>query len=183
METSIGIVVGSLILLIFKGNGVVVFSSIVGAFFGSFIYNKFLTKAEGSTAPSPNPININIVNGEQTPDPERDLTGDRINLEHLDNPDVNNIIDILILYNYISPNHRKKLYEESIFMIDPDDEVRKLLQMTILTADELHEAYAIKNLIKLRGRLVTKEEAVKWIINQQNRQSTGQNGGASNGAV
>ena len=110
--------------------------------------------------------------GENKPDSNKDLSDVRLNFEDIDKPDLNNIIDILLLYNYISANQRKKLYEEVMFLDEPEEEVERLLEMKVLSREELNEARAIKNLIKLEGKLVSKEDAVKWIIKQSHKQDS-----------
>jgi hypothetical protein len=49
----------------------------------------------------------------------------------------------------------------------PDEQVKKLLDMAALEESELKEATAILNLIRLKKRLVSKEEVLKYIIENE----------------
>lgn len=73
---------------------------------------------------------------------------------------------ILELYGYISPNQKYKMISSSIFDL-PEEQIPKLLTMYVLTESELKEAKVILNLIKLKGKLVTKEEALKYIFEKE----------------
>lgn len=107
---------------------------------------------------------------------------------HIDaNPDVNfynpsvwlkegmtvdrlSICDILEIYGYISPNQIYKMISSSIFET-PDEQINRLLEMTALEPDELKEARAIFNLIRLKKRLVTKDEALNYLIDLEKSES------------
>lgn len=80
------------------------------------------------------------------------------------------ICDILEIYGYISPNQIYKMISSSIFET-PDEQINKLLEMTALEKDELKEAKAIFNLIRLKKRLVTKEEALNYLIDIEKSES------------
>lgn len=73
------------------------------------------------------------------------------------------ILDTLYAYGYISENHYKKVIEDSIFE-SPDEMVEKLTRMPVITKCDIKEARAIMNLMRLRDREITREEAVKYII-------------------
>lgn len=79
-----------------------------------------------------------------------------------------NIIMILEMYGYISPNHKFKMITQSLFET-PDDQVNKLLAMYVLDEKELKEAKAILNLIKLNNKLITKEEALQCISDVESK--------------
>jgi hypothetical protein len=91
--------------------------------------------------------------------PDVDLE-DGMNIDNL------NITNILELYGYISPNQKYKMISSSIFET-PDEQVKKLLDMAALEESELKEATAILNLIRLKKRLVSKEEVLKYIIENE----------------
>jgi len=80
-----------------------------------------------------------------------------------------NIIMILEMYGYISKNQKFKMITQSLFET-PDEQVEKLLEMYVLNKDELDEARAILNLIRLNNRLVTKEEALQYILKFKEKQ-------------
>jgi len=75
---------------------------------------------------------------------------------------------ILEMYGYISPNQKFKMITQSLFET-PDEQVEKLLEMYVLNKDELDEARAILNLIKLNNRLISKEEALHCIMEVKNK--------------
>ena len=80
-----------------------------------------------------------------------------------------NIIMILEMYGYISPNQKFKMITQSLFET-PDEQVEKLLEMYVLDTEELKEARAILNLIRLNNRLISKEEALQCITRQKKKE-------------
>jgi hypothetical protein len=50
---------------------------------------------------------------------------------------------------------------------NPDDQVQTIMDMKAVTNDELEEAIVIRNLVKLKGHLVSKDEAIKEIIKRR----------------
>lgn len=162
-EIILGVLIGGIIVLIFNKMEAVFFSASLSPFVAEFIFNKYNSKVVSSKVGSENHNVVNInMEGKTIDDEVKDLS------EFKNKYDPNNIIDILTVYNYIGANHRRKLYESAIFAPDPEDAVKELLDMKVLTEEELSEAYAIKNLIKLKGRMVTRDEALMWIIKCQN---------------
>lgn len=84
----------------------------------------------------------------------------------------NDIIDIAILYNFISIHQKERLFSENMFNIsDSTVLVNKLLNMSILSKDELELLMFIFNINRSRHIYITKEEALielaKYKKNQQ----------------
>ena len=85
----------------------------------------------------------------------------------------NDIIDTAVLYNFISIHQKERLYSENMFNVsDSTVLVNKLLNMSILTNDELELLMFIFNLNRVRrGTYVSREEALielaKYKKNQQ----------------
>lgn len=77
-----------------------------------------------------------------------------------------NIIDILYIYDYITAYQRRKLLQTMISS-DMDDMLNYLTERPVISQEELKEAKAIQNLIEFENRLVTKEEAVSYLIKQE----------------
>jgi len=86
-----------------------------------------------------------------------------------------NIIMILEMYGYISPNQKFKMITQSLFET-PEEQIDKLLKMYALEDYELEEAKAILNLIRLNNRLVTKEEALHCILEVKNKMAKSEKG-------
>jgi hypothetical protein len=82
---------------------------------------------------------------------------DKIDKENYD------ILDLLFAYEYISELQYKRVIQDSIFEL-PEDMVQKLLKMPVITENELKEARVIMNLMKLEGREITREEALRYIV-------------------
>lgn len=74
-----------------------------------------------------------------------------------------NIIDILYLYDYISDYQRRKVIQELIYE-DSDEMVNYLNTHPTISNEELREARAIQNLIDIKSKILTKEEALLEII-------------------
>ena len=84
----------------------------------------------------------------------------------------NDIIDIAILYNFISIHQKERLFSENMFNIsDSTVLVNKLLNMSILSKDELELLMFIFNINRSRHIYITREEALielaKYKKNQQ----------------
>jgi len=118
--------------------------------------------------------NVNVVINNNTDDEKESLLPsfyDPNNLklpENITSYNQLNIIMILEMYGYISPNQKFKMITQSLFET-PDEQVEKLLEMYVLNKDELDEARAILNLIKLNNRLISKEEALHCIMEVKNK--------------
>lgn len=80
------------------------------------------------------------------------------------------ICDILEIYGYVSQNQIYKMISSSIFET-PDEQINKLLDMTALEPDELKEAKTIFNLIRLKKRLVTRDEALNYLIEVEKKEA------------
>lgn len=184
----IGSVFGS-VLLIFLGKEAILFSHIVGCLIALFVYKKIGGKLLGNKSPddeddededkddnkkdsdtnsnkNSQAINITINNDSDGVT----NTGGGVNKMSINNEIPNNldIITILENYGYISANQKYKMISSSLFET-PDEMVEKLLEMVVLEPRELKEAKAILNLIRMERRLVTKEEALKFIIEYEKR--------------
>jgi len=126
--------------------------------------------------------NVNVVINNNTDDEKEDLLPSFYDPNELKLPEnitsfnQLNIIMILEMYGYISPNQKFKMITQSLFET-PDEQVEKLLEMYVLNKDELDEARAILNLIKLNNRLISKEEALHCIMDMKNRQKEKEKGG------
>jgi len=131
--------------------------------------------SESKSVENNNDININIVNNNNVSQENEDH---KVLLPYF-NPDTDDIeipegytvktldlVTILELYGYISPNQKYKMISSSIFDL-PEEQIPKLLNMYVLTEEELKEAKVILNLIKLKGKLVTKQEALKYIFEKE----------------
>lgn len=140
------------------------------------------TESITSESNNTNTNNINVVvnNNVEIDGEEEDLLPDFYDPKNLSLPEnitsleQLNIIMILEMYGYISPNHKFKMITQSLFET-PDEQVEKLLKMFVLDKNELDEARAILNLIKLNNRLITKEEALHCIVEIKNKEKKGGN--------
>jgi hypothetical protein len=194
MQTIISSIFAIIILLIFGKETIValLFSTAFGFIVGVFVYNNYLMRGIGSGGSSPtiilpetkdkppDPISINIYNKDQDPKTCKiDPAGDDCDCDEREkekqkeisrnlNPDNIDLLSILFHYEYISKNQRDKLIEQCIFE-DPKDLVDKLLTIYCLTQDELNEARVIMNLSKLRNRMVTRQEAINYILLKQRK--------------
>lgn len=88
---------------------------------------------------------------------ERRARFDKIDKDNYD------MLDILYAYGYISEVQYKKVIECSIFE-SIDEMVRKLEEMPIITKSDIKEARVIMNLIRLCDKEVTRERAIRYII-------------------
>jgi hypothetical protein len=141
--------------------------------------NTNTNKNESNTA-----VTINIDNSVNHDKSESEFVGDptmKVKPEELKDVNIANldIVSILELYGYISANQRFKMISSSLFE-SSDQMVNKLLEMSALTEDELKEATAILNLIKLNKRIITKEEALKYIIKYNQKKATSEEEGGNN---
>jgi len=168
----VGCLIGGLLLLLCSKPQFLFFTVTLSPLLSEILYDKYFSRDNilNLEKQNQNIINVNINNDKDDEIKDQSVHNSKLeNLDYIDKPDLDNIIDILTLYDYISLNHRRKLYESAIFFPEPEDAVCDLLEMDVLTKEELEEAYAIKNLIKLEGRLVTKEEALVWILKCQDK--------------
>jgi uncharacterized membrane protein len=183
--------VAAIFVIIFGVNGIII-GSFAGIVAAPIIENKimiresFVTRLSGkkqeekkssetttpTSQPSQDKINVVINNNSNTSKDANNIDYFAPKLEELkDTVDVNNLdlSKILELYGYISQNQKYKMISSSLFET-PDEQVKKLLDMPVLAEEEYKEAIAILNLIRLNKRLVTKEEAMEYILkhNQSN---------------
>lgn len=172
----INFAVGCIILLI-TGINSILFAPIIGYISALYIEKKLLNKIN-STSSNENNINVTVNNN---------LNNENNNLvPNFYNPKVElpegmtindlDIIKILELYGYISQNQRFKMVKNSLFETS-DEQIQKLLTMYALDEKEYKEAKAILNLIKLNNRIVSKEEVIKFILEQE---ANNQNSSSSN---
>lgn len=77
-----------------------------------------------------------------------------------------NIIDILYIYDYITEYQRKKIMQ-TLICESMETMVDYLLSQPTITQAELKEARAIKNLISFEHRIVTKDEAMVYLLNNE----------------
>lgn len=89
------------------------------------------------------------------------------NYSTLNNP---TILEILLLYGYISQNH-KDIAEMNYIFDTPDEIAEHLKTMYVITDEQLKEARGIMNIVRRRGRLVSREEAAKILSNLKNKPS------------
>lgn len=142
---------------------------IFGILGSTYVYGKFFNnKNEIKERESPvgddkkskdEEIDKDIEIDDYSTDPNLTTIPEALKNVHYKNID---IITVLDQYGYISTNQRYKLVLESLYET-PDQMVNKLLTMSAITQLELNEARAILNLMDLRKRVVTKEEAQKFI--------------------
>jgi hypothetical protein len=168
LEFAISFVLGYIILIIFKGLFSVILGMIGGPFLSIFLYNKYIKDTSDNKPPLYTLDPSIIERGEYVPD-KKDVSGNKINVDDIQKPDIYNILDILVLYNYIGANHRRKLYEESIILDTSDIDINKLLRMPVLTEEELREAKNIQKIIEMECRLISREEVLKEIIKAKNK--------------
>ena len=79
------------------------------------------------------------------------------NYNTLKNP---TILEILLLYGYISQNH-KDIAELNNIFDTPDEIAEHLKTMYVITDEQLKEARGIMNIVRRKGRLISREEAAK----------------------
>lgn len=73
------------------------------------------------------------------------------------------LLDILYIYDYITDYQRRKVIQNLIYD-DIDDMIRFLNTHPTVSDEELMEARAILNLIELNGKIVTKQEATFYLL-------------------
>lgn len=168
--------VSFIFIVLFNGNGVIV-GPTIGVFLSPYLESKLIKndivnqtlttdkfKLFGKSSKDKEEKNEEFDNNLGFFNPTIDK--DEINIEHLD------ITSILEVYGYISPNQKYKMISSSIFET-PGEQVHKLLSMAALEKSELKEATVILNLIRLKKRLVSKEEALKYIMEQEDNNKGG----------
>ena len=69
------------------------------------------------------------------------------------------ILEVLLYYGYISKVQKETIEAENIFKT-PDEMANELLDMPILTKEQLAEARGIMNVIRIEGKIITREEAI-----------------------
>lgn len=84
----------------------------------------------------------------------------------MDNP---TILEILLLYGYISQNH-KDIAELNNIFDSPEEIAEKLKDMKVLTDDQLKEAHGIMNIVRRKGHLVPREEAMDLLAKLKQKQ-------------
>jgi len=137
-----------------------------------FKKNKEEKKDEKSDTSIENTVNVTINNNTEK---EEDFLPDFYEPDNLKLPtsvtslEQLNIVMILEMYGYISPNQKFKMITQSL-LETPDEQVDKLLNMFVLEKSELEEARGILNLIKLKNRLVTKDEALHCVAQYRQQQ-------------
>jgi len=171
---SLGISIISLVL--FEN---LLISIIFGIIFTLYLLPKLSSKSKKKdTKEEKSPAienNVNVVINNNSEEKEDCLLPEFYDPNNLELPDnitsfnQLNIIMILEMYGYISPNQKFKMITQSLFET-PDEQVEKLLKMYVLDKEELDEARAILNLIRLNDRLISKEEALHCIADLRNRQ-------------
>jgi uncharacterized protein with ATP-grasp and redox domains len=85
-----------------------------------------------------------------------------------------NIVDILYIYDYITEYQRRKLIQ-NLITENLDTMISYLLSQPIINDEELKEARAIQNLIEFENRLVTKDEAVSYLIQKHDEERESHN--------
>lgn len=136
------------------------------------------TKQHHDEVLNENNINININNNIEehnkknddvvmpyfSPNPETIKIPEGYTIKTLD------LMTILELYGYISQNQKYKVISSSIFDL-PEKQIEKMTTIPVLTEEELKEAKVIFNLIKLKNKIVSKEEALKYIFEKELEES------------
>jgi len=172
METILGSLIGGIILYLF-GVLCLPFAVGIGVVSGFYIHDKYFILQKLKNNNSEKDININIYQDKDEILNKGNQTKPQLNDENLLrikelNKDGNyDILDILYIYNYISKNHYEKLIVNSLFET-PEQMVKKLLSMTVLTEKELIEARVILNVIRLKNKIISKEEALEYLCKKEN---------------
>jgi len=78
------------------------------------------------------------------------------------------ILEVLLYYGYISPLQKETVEADNIFK-SPDDMAKEFLSKPILTADQLDEAVGIMNVIRMEGKILTREEALLLIASMNSK--------------
>lgn len=186
LKSLLSIFIGWLFLLLMGTSYIfLLLFSFISPFLGEFVYYKYFCfdkdeekeeKKDDSKPPNTN-ININVNSNDDENDEEDNerkkiytANSELVDTKYLKDLDPCNIIDVLIMYGYISHNQRIKLYERSILLTrDINESVKDLLVMEILTQEEYEEALAICSLNKLYGIRLTYEEAIKELAKIKGR--------------
>ncbi len=91
----------------------------------------------------------------------------RLKKEFKDNPHYS-ILEVLLHYGYISPLQKEYVETENIFE-SPDEMAKRFLTMTVLTEEQLKEAKAIMNIIRMEHKILTKQDALLLISQMKER--------------
>lgn len=112
-----------------------------------------------------------LFNSDKKNDTPSNTSGDDINFKikklGKNSPNELNILDILYVYDYITGYQRRKVMKEMIYD-DVNDMAEFLTKRPSVTEEELKEARAILNLISINGKVVTREEAMLYLIDYRN---------------
>lgn len=176
-------------LLLFNKNGILI-GTCIGIIISHIIKKKYAEKKEKSNKEENNEnhsIELNSSNNDNTTNTNTNninLTNN-VNLTNLPSesliplsyspkvelPKDVSISDIdflmvLEMYGYISQNQKFKMITSSI-LESSEEQIKKLFEMPALEEREYKEARAILNLIKLKREIVSKEDALKVIMQQE----------------
>ena len=80
------------------------------------------------------------------------------------------ILEVLYYYGYISQIQKETVEAENIFK-SPDEMANELLDTPILTKEQLKEAKGIMNVIRIEGKVITREEAILHIAKMEHAES------------
>ena len=122
--------------------------------------------------PNDKEINITINNGTTNDEEDDDNDDDEIPDLKDFNKDGNSllmmqdILNVLMVYGYLSKHQHHRIKDAAIFS-SSDEMVNKLLTMPILTEKELMEARVIKNMIVSEGKLISRQKALKAILERE----------------
>lgn len=135
------------------GRKIFVFSIVIGIIVALYVRNKFFSFIDSATK-TDNDLKV------------------RMELEDLKNKFKKNpyysILEVLLYYGYISTIQKETVEAENIFK-SPDDMAKEFLSKPILTAEQLDEAIGIMNVIRREGKILTREEALLFIMNMNGK--------------
>lgn len=176
--SGINFAIGCIILLICGINSIL-FAPIIGFISSIYIEKKLLKEksSNNNNEASSTENNINVTVNNNLNDNERlvpNFYNPKVELPEGMTINDLDIVKILELYGYISSNQKFKMIKNSLFETT-DEQIEKLLTMCVLEDKEYKEAKAILNLIKLNNRIVSKEEALKFILEQETAENSSSN--------
>ena len=167
MHTIIGGTLGCCLLYLMGGVSFP-FSTAIGCIAGIVVYDKYIVSVGNQQVV----IKIDNEHHDEVRKPAKDIPEEHADFSGLDKDGNYDILDTLFAYGYISKNHYQKILRQSLFET-PDEMAKKLLEMRVLTDCELQEARAIMNLNRLENRHITKEEALKYLIEYEKNNPCG----------
>lgn len=129
-----------------------ILSSVIGSILGIAIHDKLFKSNivySNSTVSSLSSTNNNLLDIENR-------------LNELRNKEYYDILDILLIYEYISFNQYDIVIKKHLFST-PDEMVDELKLIPALTDEQLREARALINLIRIKGKLITRQELDEFI--------------------